>query len=572
MRKTTKAGLALPALTAASLLVAGCSAPSPSGASAAPGGGAEAASATPPAPAEQPQLVVKAAPEGGGTPSAVARPTGGGRQAEKTALKVASYDRATGRAVISGATHGRPPGQPGGAHPSASAPAGSAAPADKAPGRPSAGHAPEGTAPGGDSPAGGPADGKSPDRQAPSGSSPAEHAPGPKSPDGKAPAGSAPAGTAPSGSAPAPHAPSADAPVAVGDIIASAPTPGAPDGVLAKVTQVLGTTSRGTEVATAPATLGALLGDAKADGTVPVDPSAVRVEPLVKGAKVSWAKTGGLHFGPEGARLPLGSLRIDVGAALPTVQGAAGSASASASGFVQLAPEVDFSYDGRGTPAGGSPGTASLALSGTWSSQWELKGRAAGGTGGKPLRVPFAKLHASPVIQVGPVPVVVNLGLTCYLQVDADGRIDLDVKQDVKGDFKVGGSYSRAKGWTPVNSSGISATSPSATVSAAGKVKATLGAEANVGLYGTVGVSADVAPYLRAEAEGRASGALDGSGSAVGTWKALGGLDVSGALQVQLKIFDTPVFQKPIPLGTLHREWQLAAGEGSVPARGGRRT
>jgi hypothetical protein len=482
--------IALPAaLTAASLFAAGCSAAEPSAAKA--GGGTEPVAATQPPPADQ-RLTVKAAPQGGAAPSAVAHPSGGGRQAEKSSLKVASYDRQSGRAVISAA--------------------------DKAP--------------------------KSP-----------------KKPSAAQP--SAPAAAPSSGA-------ERNAPVAVGDIIASAPTPGAPDGVLAKVTQVLGKTEKGTEVNTAPATLGALLGDAKADGRVPVDPSAVTVEPLVQGTKVSWAKTGDVHFGPNGAKLPLGSLRIDVGTSVSTAKGAPASAAASASGFVQLAPEVDFAYDGRGG-SGLTPGTASLALSGDWSSGWELKGQAAASTEAKPLRVPFAKLKASPVIQVGPVPVVVNVGLTCYLQVDADGKIDVDIKQDLKGGFRVGGDYARGKGWTPVNTSDMKATSPRATVTAAGKVKAALGAEANLGLYGTVGVTADVAPYLRAEAEGQATAATDGSASASGHWKAFGGVDLSGALQVQLKIFDTPIFQKPIPLGSLHREWKLAEGSGSVSTSASRR-
>ncbi|MEU7107021.1 hypothetical protein ABZ951_18450 [Streptomyces sp. NPDC046215] len=477
----TTRSIALPALSAAaSLLVAGCSSAGPSGTGAA--GNPEPAAATAAAPEQQ--LAVRAAPQGGAAaPSAVARPQGGGRTAQKSSLKVASFDRRSGHAVISQSAK---PGKPSLAHPSAPAPSGSAG-------------APENT------------------------------------------------------------------PVAVGDVIASAPAPGAPDGVLAKVTQVLGKTAKGTEVKTAPATLGALLGDSKADGRVPVDPSTVTVEPLVQGTKVSWAKTGDVRFGPQGAKVPLGNLRIDVGTSIATAKDAPASASASAAGFVQLAPEVDFSYNGTGSATAGSPGGASLGLSGDWSSQWELKGQAAGTTpGGKPLRVPFAKLNASPVIQVGPVPVVVNLGLTCYLQVDADGRINVDIKQDLKGDFRVGGSYQRGKGWTPVNRADMKATAPRATVSAAGKVKAALGAEASVGLYGAVGVTADLAPYLRAEAEGQATAATDGSASAAGSWKAFGGVDLTGALQLQLKIFDTPVFQKPIPLGAWNREWKLAEGAGSV--------
>jgi hypothetical protein len=93
-----------------------------------------------------------------------------------------------------------------------------------------------------------------------------------------------------------------------------------------------------------------------------------------------------------------------------------------------------------------------------------------------------------------------------------------------------------------------------ATMTAAGQAKASLGAEASVGLYGTVGVTADLAPYLRAEAAGKVSaqGGVDGS------WAVYGGVDLSGTLRLQLSIFGTPVFQRSIPLGALNREWKLA--------------
>ncbi|GGU63060.1 hypothetical protein GCM10010211_30000 [Streptomyces albospinus] len=358
--------------------------------------------------------------------------------------------------------------------------------------------------------------------------------------------------------------------MAVGDVIASAPAPGAPRGVLAKVTRVVGRTGHGTEVATAPATLDALLGDATAHGTVPVDPSSVTVEPLAPKVKVSWARNGGLRFGPHGAKLPLGTLRLDVGAALPTPPGGPVSAEASAAGYVQLTPEVDFSYEGskdskggKGSKGGGVGG-ASLTLAGDWSSQWELKGRAAASTEAKPLRVPFAKLHADPVVQVGPVPVVVNLDLTCYLQIDADGKAAVDVKQDLKGDFAVGGSYRQASGWAPIAEARMHSTPVRATVAAAGKVKAGLGAEAGIGLYGSLGVTATVAPYLRADVAGSATAATDGTASATGRWSAFGGVDLSGALRAHLDIFGTPVLERRVPLGPLNREWKLAEGEGTV--------
>ncbi len=495
----------LASVAVAALLTTGCSADST------PEAAAPAAAVTEtPAAATPEQLAVVNAPLGDATPAAVATQEAAkaGGTARKSPLKVASYDRKSGRAVITAKTVTPPADHP--------------APPSSTPGP---------TAP----------------------SSPTD----PTSP-------SAPSSPSPSASettaAPA-------APVRVGDVIASAPAPGAPDGLLAEVTEVVGEApSGGTEVVTKSAELSSVLGESKAKGEVPVDPAAIDVDPLVEGVKVSWAKTGDLTFGPEGARLPLGSLRIDVGAAIATAEGAPASASASVRGFVQLAPEVAFSYDGSGGGRGSAPGGAFLGLTGDWASKWSLKGRAAAttATDGKPLRIPFAKLHADPVIQAGPIPIVVNLDLVCYFQVAADGKVTVDVEQDLKGDFRVGGTFSWSKGWTPVSESAMTGTPVGVKVTARGDVKASLGAEASIGLYGTVGVSADLAPYLRAEAAASAEGSSDGTGSVSGSWALYGGVDLSGALQIQLTIFGTPIFQHRIPLGELHKEWPLAKGEASA--------
>lgn len=346
----------------------------------------------------------------------------------------------------------------------------------------------------------------------------------------------------------------------MGDVIASAPAPGAPNGLLAKVTEVGKKTDSGTEVKTAPTTLSSVLNDDKADGKVPVDPASVAVEPLMKGVTFSWAKSQGVRFGPQGAKLPLGNLRLDVDVPVETAPGAPVSAGASVSGFVQLAPTVEFSYDGSG---GAGPRTAFLGMSGDWASQWNLKGHAAASTGA-PKRIPFAKLHSAPVIQVGPVPVVVNLDLTVYVQVEADGRVTLDVRQEVKGDFRVGGSYATGKGWNPVSTSNVQSTPVKAEVTAAGQVKGALGAEASVGLYGAVGVSADFAPYLRGEADVKASASSDGKASVSGAWAVYGGFDLSGQLHLQLSLFGTPILERRVPLGALHREWPLASGKAAL--------
>ncbi|MEU9269456.1 hypothetical protein AB0E04_28945 [Streptomyces sp. NPDC048251] len=354
--------------------------------------------------------------------------------------------------------------------------------------------------------------------------------------------------TSPSASA-APHR------TAVGDVIASAPAPGAPNGLLAEVTKVIGETDEGTEVQTAPARLNALLGDDTAKGSVPVDPAAFDIDELLPDVDVSWSKTADAHVGPEGATVPLGSLRLDVRADLPTVGKASASAAASVSGFVQVAPQVDFRYGGEGADA--APASAYLGVSGDWTSGWSLKGRA--GASATPVRIPFATLHADPVLQVGPVPVVVNLDLTCYIQVSGDGRITVDVEQSLQGDFEAGGTFGLGRGWTPVSSSDMQSTPVHTSVTTAGSVRAALGAQATVGLYGSVGVVADLAPYVRGEGTGTVTG-TDSVFDADGSWAVYGGVDLSGTLRLQLTIFGTPVFQRDIPLGALHREWKLAGG------------
>ncbi|WP_327185439.1 hypothetical protein [Streptomyces sp. NBC_01334] len=342
---------------------------------------------------------------------------------------------------------------------------------------------------------------------------------------------------------------------AVGDVIASAPAPGAPNGLLAEVTKVIGETDEGTEVQTAPARLNALLGNDTAKGSVPVAPAAFDIDELLPDVDVSWSKTADVHVGPQGATVPLGSLRLDVRADLPTVGNTSASAAASVAGFVQVAPQVDFRYGGEGADA--APASAYLGVSGDWTSGWSLKGRA--GASAAPVRIPFATLHADPVLQVGPVPVVVNLDLTCYIQVSGDGKITVDVEQSLQGDFEAGGTFGLGQGWTPVSSSDMKSTPVRTSVTTAGSVQAALGAQATVGLYGSVGVVADLAPYVRGEGTGTVTG-TDSVFDADGSWAVYGGVDLSGTLRLQLTIFGTPVFQRDIPLGALHREWKLAGG------------
>ncbi|MET8974761.1 hypothetical protein ABZX85_04000 [Streptomyces sp. NPDC004539] len=491
----------MPALVASTLLLAaGCSS-APQNDRPAAAGEQIAADISTTAPDDAP-LAVAAAPDD--APTATARPGGGSDgRAKASKLSVASYDSRTGRAVISSNAGKRNESSP--------SPTNSSSPSEST---------------------------ENPASPQPSGDV--------ESPSGPASAAPSASDSAPAGSAP-------EQTTAVGDVIASAPAPGAPNGLLAKVTKVLGETDEGTEVETEPAQLNALLADETAKGRVPVDPSAFEIDKLLPDVDISWSKTGDVHVGPKGATVPLGSLRLDVSAALPTVGNGSASASASVSGFVQVAPQVDFTYGGEGAAA--SPLSAYLGVSGDWSSAWSLKGRAAASATAQ--RIPFAKLHADPVLQVGPVPVVVNLDLTCYVQITGDGKVTVDVEQSVEGDFKAGGSFGLTQGWTPVNSSTVKSTPVRTSVTTAGSVKAALGAEASVGLYGTVGVIADLAPYVRGEGQGSVTG-TDGDFETKGTWALYGGIDLTGTLRLQLSVFGTPVLKRDIPLGTLHREWKLA--------------
>lgn len=331
-------------------------------------------------------LAVAAAPTGS-TATAAARPGDSDGRAHRTKLSVSSYDSRTRRAVISSDTPSN----------------GSDAPDDSNDGTGAA-------------------------------SSPAAPSATASSP-----------GSGPGSPSPSPSASRASRRTAVGDVIASAPAPGAPNGLLAEVTKVIGETAEGTEVQTAPARLNALLGDDTAKGSVPVDPAAFDIDTLLPDVEVSWSKTDDVHVGPEGATVPLGSLRLDVRADLPTAGNTSASAAASVSGFVQVAPQVDFRYGGEGAAA--APASAYLGVSGDWTSGWSVEGRA--GASATPVRIPFATLHADPVLQVGPVPVVVNLDLTCYIQISGDGRITVDVEQSLEGDFEAGGTFGPAQGWTP---------------------------------------------------------------------------------------------------------------------------
>ncbi|MFE2721772.1 hypothetical protein [Kitasatospora sp. NPDC059327] len=335
-----------------------------------------------------------------------------------------------------------------------------------------------------------------------------------------------------------------------GQLLASPPTSAAPQGALLAVTAVKSAGGGSVTVATRPANLSELLGSSEADGQVPVDPSAIKVTPLVKDVKATVSRENGTTKADAS-----GTLEVDVNAPIPLPEGLSAAASAS----LRLHPALRFAYHGAGV---GSPRTASIGFDLGAHARWKVTGDLARGTGAAPVRLPFAKLQASPVITVAGLPVVVNLGLTCYLEIGADGQVHLEAEQEVTGTWAVHADYTGGRGWTSSTDAADTKVSP-VHVRLTGKAaaRAALGAEVSVGLYDTVGVEATVAPYLRAQVDGSLTVDVPGGTPQLqGSWALLGGVDLGGALTAHLKVFGTPIIEGKLPLPPFHREWPLLSG------------
>ncbi|MFE5581188.1 hypothetical protein [Kitasatospora sp. NPDC056531] len=347
----------------------------------------------------------------------------------------------------------------------------------------------------------------------------------------------------------------AAAAVQPGQLIASPPTAAAPQGALVAVTGVNPGAGNTLNLTTRPATLSELLGGTEADGQIPVDVHGIKITPLVKDLKATvGADLGGVQADASG------TLEVNVKAPVPLPEGA----SLDASGSLQLHPAVHFAYHGAQAT---SPRTASIGFDLGAHAQWKVTGDVARNTGAAPIRVPFAKLQASPVLTVAGLPVVVNLGLTCYLEVSADGQVHLETEQDATGTWAVRADYTGGKGWTSATNADTKVSPVHVRLNGKASVRAALGAEVSLGLYDTVGVEATVAPYLSAKAEGSLAVDVPGNGPQVqGSWALVGGIDLNGALTAHLKIFGTPIIEGKLPLPPFHKEWPLLAGSASLPS------
>ncbi len=367
------------------------------------------------------------------------------------------------------------------------------------------------------------------------------------------------------------------APIKTGQVIVSDRTKQLPQGALVKVTNPV-PDSKGT-VAVAPATLPDLLGDAKIHSATPVNPSGITVKSLVNGVSSDVTAAAGKAAKPakpgtvlpptakiEPAPLPTSDGRHNIGGLLKldldvplaghgfraTKQGGP-----TLRGWVHFQPQVLFEYQ-RDQAGGLAPTKATIGIGGAYDYGWKLHAALAGtvDTGKKPLRLPFAEVHVSQTIMVGAFPIVIDADLTYFYQVTATGQISIDTEQKTVGEVQLGAQFRKDTGWKQLpTASPATTTGTQLRIAGSGEGRATIGAEATVALYGMVGVTAEFAPYLRAEVEAEVvpTQKLD--------WALFVGLDLRSALLFQLKIFGIPIFEHRIPLPPLHAEWTVSEGQ-----------
>ncbi|MFF2951258.1 hypothetical protein ACFVVU_07910 [Kitasatospora sp. NPDC057965] len=362
----------------------------------------------------------------------------------------------------------------------------------------------------------------------------------------------------PSGPAAAPGAAeTAAAAVRPGQLIDSPPTPAAPQGALVAVTGVQPTTDGKVAVTTRPATLPELLGATSTSLHSAVSPSAFQVQPQIGGVQVTT---------DLGATAGRGSVSGSLGLSADTTVPLPNGSSARLSGSVSLTPAVDFSY--RGGLGLIDPQQArigfSLGAHADWHVSADLTASAAG------IRIPLATYSASPVVMVGPLPVVINLKFTLSADIAADGTVTLDAEQTYDGQWGVHSDYVKGPGWTTTTDPGTSTVTPlRLDLKGSASAKAGLLAEGSIALYDTIGVKASIEPYLRAAVSGSVVlGGASGTPEVNGTAALYGGININGALTAQLAVLGTPILSADLPFLAFHREWLLtSASTGPNPPR-----
>ncbi|MDH6126758.1 hypothetical protein [Kitasatospora sp. GP82] len=351
----------------------------------------------------------------------------------------------------------------------------------------------------------------------------------------------------------------ATAAVRTGQLIDSPPSAAAPRGALLAITDVQPAADGKVAVSTRPATISELLGRTWADIRTALDPHNIKVTPQLKDLKASYVPN------PDGAKgSASAALKLDANTTVPLP----GGASAKLSGSLELDPTVDFTYQGGLL----SLQQAKVGFDLGAHANWHVTAGLTASTG--PVKIPIAKLTATPVVMVGPVPVVITLDLTVYAEVSADGTITVDTEQNLAGNWGIHANYTKAGGWTSATDPGATTVSPvKATFSGNANVRTGLVADGSVALYDTLGVKATVEPYLRAAVEGTVSVDTSGAKPTVdGKAGLYGGLDVNGAVMARIAILGTPLLEKDLPFPIYKHEWPIVTreiGNASASAKSG---
>ncbi|MFE0464067.1 hypothetical protein ACFW1A_32915 [Kitasatospora sp. NPDC058965] len=332
--------------------------------------------------------------------------------------------------------------------------------------------------------------------------------------------------------------------VKVGQVIDSPPTPAAPKGALLVVTGAQSAAGGRQAVTTRPAAVTELLGTTNAAVHAAVAPSSVQVTPQVPGLTVSYVPR---IDGASGSASMSLKLSADTDLDLP------GGGSAAFSGSVSLEPSIDFDYTGSAFDLQ----RAHVGFQSDAEADWHVAGTFKGHTG--TLKVPLASLKAAPVVWVGVVPVVVNVDLTLYADVSANGTVTVDTEQSYSDTWGVSADYTKDDGWDSGTDPGGPELSPlSGSVSGRGDIHTGLLTEGTVAIFDSLGVKADIEPYLRTVVSGSAT--FDGDGgltSKKGSVQLYGGVDIGGALMARLRILNTTLFEKDLPFTVYHDEWPV---------------
>lgn len=262
----------------------------------------------------------------------------------------------------------------------------------------------------------------------------------------------------------------------------------------------------------------------------------------------------------EPTRTADGGLLLSLDIPLNGVPGITGTSKGAPklAGWVGLTPKLVFSFGHRDID-GERPFQAEIGVGGGYTYGWQVHAALAGlaDTGDRSLRLPFAEVHLNETFWVGPVPIVISADLTYFYRLTAAGNLTIDSEQTTTGEFAVGGAYDSRKGWGPLNRNAAETTGDAVpTVTGSGDMRAIIGADLSVFLYGSAGVTGRLAPYVRAAVN---------AGFAPIRWGVYAGFDLTATLTLKLEIFGVTIFKADQPVPPIHAEWKVAASDPEPP-------